>query len=308
MARAALIKDLGWRAEVAGYDLFSFLLRLAPTDAVSAVGAAVFKALGPLTGAHRTAELGLILAYPHMARADRDAILAAQWDNFGRYVFEFPLTDRFMPALGRIELVGMERLEAIAAAGRPAVLISGHFSNFEVMAAVIVAAGIRCNVTYRAANNPYVDARIIKSRRRYGVTLFAPKGGEGARELLEAMGDGRSVAMLNDQRYDAGVAGPFFGRRVMTNPAAVRLALRFAAPIQPMSVERLKGARFRCTIHPPIEIADTGARAADIEVGVAKVNAFIEARVRERPGEWWWLHRRWSAEDYRQAAAGTSRD
>ena len=84
----------------------------------------------------------------------------------------------------------------------------------------------------------------------------------------------------------------------MTNPAGVRLALRFAAPIQPMSIERLKGARFRCVIHEPIRVADTGDRTADIDVGVAAINAFIEARVRERPGEWWWLHRRWPASDY----------
>jgi KDO2-lipid IV(A) lauroyltransferase len=301
LSRAGFLKDLGWRLEVAGFDVFSAALRLLPTDLASSLGGALFRALGPLTGAHRTADRSLRLAFPGMAEAEHKAILAAQWDNFGRYVFEFPLTHRFMPSGGRVEVVGFERLTAIAASGRPAVLISGHFSNFEVMAAVIVAAGIRCNVTYRAANNPYVDARIIASRRRYGVTLFAPKGGEGARELLEALGEGRSVALLNDQRYDTGVAGPFFGRMVMTNPAAVRLALRFGAPIQPMSVERLKGARFRCTIHPPLEIADTGARAADIEAGVAAVNAFIEARVREHPGEWWWLHRRWPASDYAES-------
>lgn len=305
MARAAFIKDLGWRLEVAGYDLFSAALRLAPVDAVSAVGGALFRALGPLTSAHRTADLSLRLAFPDMASAERDLILAAQWDNFGRYIFEFPLTDQLRPERGRVEVVGGERLAAIAASGRPAVLISGHFSNFEVMAAVIVAAGIRCNVTYRAANNPYVDARIIHSRRRYGVTLFAPKGGDGARELLAAMADSRSVAMLNDQRYDAGVAGPFFGRTVMTNPAAVRLALRFDAPIQPMSIERLDGARFRCVIHEPIKVADTGDRTADIEAGVARINAFIEARVRERPGEWWWLHRRWPAEDYAEVGLET---
>jgi KDO2-lipid IV(A) lauroyltransferase len=98
-----------------------------------------------------------------------------------------------------------------------------------------------------------------------------------------------------------GVAAPFFGRPVMTNPAAARLALRFDAPIQPMSIERLKGARFRCIIHPPIVVADTGDRTADIETGVVRINAFIEDRVREHPGEWWWLHRRWSADDYAQA-------
>jgi Kdo2-lipid IVA lauroyltransferase/acyltransferase len=301
MARAAFIKDLGWRLEVAGYDLFSAVLRLAPIDAVSAVGGTLFRALGPLTGAHRTADLSLRLAFPDMAKGRRDQVLAAQWDNFGRYIFEFPLTDRLRPERGRVEVVGGERLAAIAASGVPAVFISGHFSNFEVMPAVIVAAGIRCNMTYRAANNPYVDARIIQSRRRYGVSLFAPKGGDGARELLAAMADRRSVAMMNDQRYDAGVAGPFFGRAVMTNPAAVRLALRFGAPIQPMSIERLEGARFRCVVHEPIVVADTGERTADIEAGVAQINAFIEARVRERPGEWWWLHRRWPASDYADA-------
>ncbi len=224
--RASFLKDLGWRLEVAGFDLLSALFRLMPIDAASALGAVLFKALGPLTGAHRTARLGLRLAFPDMAPAERDRLLAAQWDNFGRYVFEFPLTHRLMPAGGRVDVVGGERLAAIAASGRPAVLISGHFANFEVMAAVILDAGVSCNVTYRAANNPYVDQRIIDSRRRYGIRLFAPKGGEGARELLDALNEGRSIAMLNDQRYDMGVAAPFFGRPVMTNPAAARLALR----------------------------------------------------------------------------------
>jgi KDO2-lipid IV(A) lauroyltransferase len=238
------------------------------------------------------------LALPDLPVRERRRVLGDQWENFGRYAFEFPLTHRLTPAGGRVEIEGLERLQEVAASGRPAVLISGHFSQFEVMAAVIVAAGVRCNVTYRPANNPFVDRRIIDSRRRYGVTLFAPKGGEGGRELIAALGQGRSIAILNDQRYDTGIAAPFFGRPVMTNPAAVRLALRFKAPILPMSIERLKGARFRCTIHAPLAIIDTGRRQADIEAGVAAVNVFIEAQVRKRPGEWWWLHRRWPAAAY----------
>jgi len=301
--RAPFLKDLGWRLEAAAYDIFSVLLRLPPIDLVSAAGGALFRALGPLSGAHKTAEKGLILALPEMSRADRKRILWDQWDNFGRYVFEFPLTHRLTPASGRVEIVGLERLKAIAASDQPAVLISGHFSQFEVMAAVIVAAGIECNMTYRAANNPYIDRRIIQSRRRYGVTLFAPKGGDGARELIAALGDGRSIAMLNDQRYDMGVAAPFFGRPVMTNPAAARLAQKFGVLVHPMSIERLRGARFRCTVHPPLNLPKTTDRHADLLAGVTAINAFIEARVRERPGEWWWLHRRWSKADYAEVSA-----
>lgn len=301
MAKTPLLKDLGWRCEATAYAAVAAILRLFPVDAVSAAGGALFRALGPLTSAHRTAELGLVLAFPDMDIAGRRRILADQWDNFGRYVFEFPLTDRLTPAGGRVEIEGFERLQALAASGQPAVLISGHFAQFEAMAAVIVAAGVNCNVTYRAANNPYIDRRINKSRRLYGVRLLAAKGGRGARELIGSLRANESISMLNDQRYDMGVAAPFFGRPVMTNPAAAQLALRFGVPIQPMSIQRLKGARYRCVIHPTIAIADTGDKTGDIEAGVAAINAFLEARVRERPGEWWWLHRRWPREAYAEA-------
>src|SRR5665213_3141597 len=117
------------------------------------------------------------------------------------------------------------------------------------------------------------------------------------------MASGRSVAMLNDQKYDGGVAGLFFGHRVHTNPAAVRLALRFGCVLQPMSIQRLRGARFRCIVHSPIAVEATGNREGDLEAGVAAINAFIEARVRERPGEWWWLHRRWPREAHEGLAA-----
>jgi KDO2-lipid IV(A) lauroyltransferase len=302
-ARAPMLKELAWRLEAAGFDVFTAVIRLLPADLASALGGALFRAVGPITKAHKTAERSLRLAFPAMDEAERRRILRAQWDNFGRYIFEFPLVDRLTPSRGRVEVVGGEWLERIAGSDKPAVLISGHFSNLEMMAAVIVEAGIACDVTYRAANNPYVDARIRRSRQSYGVRMFAPKGADGARDLLEAMAAGRSVSMLNDQRYDAGVAAPFFGRTVMTNPAAARLALRFGSYVQPMSIHRLRGARFRCVVAPPIEVADTGHRSADIEAGVRAINAFIEARVRESPGEWWWLHKRWPAEEYAKLAS-----
>jgi KDO2-lipid IV(A) lauroyltransferase len=297
------LQDLAWRAEAFGFDLFSLLMRALPPDFASALGAALGRTMGPLTGAHRTARRNLTLAFPRMGPAERNAILAAQWENFGRYIFEFPIADRLTPASGRVELIGAERFAEIRASGRAAVFISGHFSNIEIMAAVILAQGVTCDVTYRAANNPYVDERIKTSRFNYGVRLFAPKGAEGARDLLEALHAGRSIAMLNDQRYDGGVAGDFFGHEVMTNPAAARLALRFGTIIQPLSIQRTRGARFRVTAHEPIEVAASSDKTGDIAAGVAAINAFIEARVRERPGEWWWMHRRWPAHAYDDCAS-----
>jgi KDO2-lipid IV(A) lauroyltransferase len=171
------------------------------------------------------------------------------------------------------------------------------------MPAAIVDCGVTCQMTYRAANNPYVDKRIRDSRARYGVKLFAPKGGDGARELLEGLKKGESVALMNDQKFNrGGVAAPFFGRLVMAAPGPSRLALRFGTVLQPMSVQRLKGARFRAVVHEPIEVPDTGDKTADIAAGVAAVTRFVEDQVRERPEEWFWVHRRWPKEAYLELA------
>jgi KDO2-lipid IV(A) lauroyltransferase len=283
--RPSPAQDLAWRIEALAFDLVGALLFLLPIDAASALGAAVLKLIGPLTGAHKTARGNLMIAFPDMSEAERERLLAAQWENLGRLAAEFQMLGRLTPDSGRIEVVGGERLEAI-------------FSNWEVMAIVIMRAGVRCQVTYRAANNPYIDRRIIANRARYGVELFAPKGETGSREVLEALRRGESVALMNDQKFNGGLAEPFFGVLAHTAPGPTRLALRSSGVIQPMSVQRMGGARFRVVVHEPIVLERSGERGRDIKDGVRRINAFIEERIRERPEEWFWVHKRWPTEAY----------
>ena len=291
-------RDLVWRIEAVGFDVFTFLFRLLPVEAASGMGGWLFRVFGPLTPTHRLARQNILLAFPDADEAWREKVLADQWENVGRATAEFPLMDRIRPSTGRVEMVNGERLAAIAAASEPVVFVSGHFSNWEVMPAAIVDSGVNCQMTYRPTNNPYVDQRIKRSRFRYGVRLFAPKGGDGAKELLEGLGKGESVALMNDQKFNRGISASFFGRPVMTAPGPSRLALRFGVPLQPMSVQRVKGARFRVVVHEPIVLESTGDRTADIAAGVERVNRFMEERIRERPEEWFWVHRRWPNEAY----------
>jgi KDO2-lipid IV(A) lauroyltransferase len=296
-------QDLLWRAEALGFDLFIGVVRLLGVDGASAFGGWLGRTVGPLSGAHKVATRNLKLAFPDKDEAWRAAMLKAQWDGLGRTFAEFPLMDKILPSTGRVEVVNQERLFQIAAEKVPVVFVSGHLSNWEVMPAAIVDSGVVCEMTYRAANNPYVDERIKASRFRYGVRLFAPKGGDGARELLEGMKQGKSVALMNDQKFNSGVEGLFFGHPVRTAPGPSRLAIRFGTVLQPMSVQRTKGARFRAVVHDPIHLPNTGDRTADIEAGVKLVNAFMEERIRERPEEWFWVHRRWPNEVYAALAA-----
>ncbi len=299
--RPSFSRALIWRLQALGFDVTSAVVRLFPVEWVSALGGWVFRWLGPLTPSARIAERNIDLAFPDLTPVARAKLLSDQWDNLGRTFFEFPMTDQLIPARGRVEVVGRERLTTIAKSGKPAILISGHFANWEVMAAAIVDAGVPARVTYRAANNPYIDRRIIDARARYGVKMFAPKGGGGSRELIETLQKGESVTFLNDQKFNQGVASPFFGRIVHTAGASTRIALRFDAVMQPMSVERLPGARFRVVIGEPIVLVKTGDRERDVEAGVRQINAFVEACVRRRPAEWFWVHKRWPRDEYAKA-------
>jgi len=295
------VSKLIWTLEAAVFDAALALARLFPVDSVSNFGGSLFSILGPLTSANRVAERNLRIAFPEARDAEINSLLRAQWIELGRSLAEFLVLDRIVADSSRVQVEGEAALKAIAEGAGPVVFISGHFSCFEVMAAAIVRAGVKCQVTYRAMNNPYVDESVRKNRFRYGVRLFAPKGLEGARELMRALQRGESVALMNDQKFNGGIAAPLFGHLAHTAPGPSTFALRFGVPIQPMSVERVgPGARFKVVVHEPMRLADTGDREADIAAGVRRINAFIEDRVRARPTEWFWVHRRWPSEEYRK--------
>lgn len=293
-------QDRLWRMEAWAYDIAEFLARLLPIDAVSDFGAWLLTTFGPLTSRHKTARTNLRIVFPNASEAEIARLLRAQWEEVGRTFAEGPILDRIIADPSRVELVGAERMAQIAA-GSPAVFISGHFSCFEIMSAVIVHSGVTCQITYRALNNPYVDERVRASRWRYGVRLFAPKGLKGARALLSALGRGESVALMNDQKFNGGVAAPLFGIMAHTAPGPASFALRFGLPIQPMSVQRIRKARYRVIVHEPFMLEDTGDTDADIEAGVRRINAFIEERVLARPSEWFWVHKRWPNEVYKRS-------
>jgi len=300
--KPSLGQDIVWRLEAFAYDVAAGLARIFPIDAVSDFGAWLFRRLGPLTSARRVAERNLRIAFPSASEAEIGRLMRLQWEELGRWIAEFPILDRIAADPSRVTLENGERLAAIAGGAGPVVFISGHFSAFEIMAAAIVRAGVPCQITYRAMNNPHVDARVRKNRFRYGVRLFAPKGLEGARELMRALSRGESVALMNDQKFNGGVPAPLFGVMAHTAPGPSTFARRFGVPLQPMSVQRVgPGARFKVIVPEPIRLADTGDREADIAAGVARVNAFIEDRVRARPHEWFWVHKRWPNEISKQA-------
>ncbi len=286
-------QDLTWRLEGIAFAGFIGFMRLLGLERASALGGWLLRSLGPKTGTHRTVMRNLRIAFPDMDAGARAQLALDQWEQTGRAFAETAVMDQLTLASGRIEIVGLERLQAIRDTGEVVVFVGGHMANIETLAVTIIGSGVPCQITYRAANNPYVDAQIVALRAAYGIKLFAPKGGDGARELLAGMARGESVALMNDQKFSEGPEVTFFGQPVNAAPGPSRLAMKFGAVLQPLSVERLPGVRFRVTAYEPIRVEQTGDRPTDIQRSVQAITSFIEERVREAPIDWFWVHKRW---------------
>jgi Kdo2-lipid IVA lauroyltransferase/acyltransferase len=300
--RASFWQRVLWRLETVAWDLIYWgpMKALGP-DRASDFGGWLMKKIGPMLSQHKTTRRNLRLAFPDWDAARIEAAALAAWESAGRTAGELPHLPSIDPyTSGRVEIIGLDVLDRIRDSGKGAVFISGHFANWEIMPAAITKRIPHAVMTYRALNNPHIDKRVADLRAAYGTSINAPKG-IGTRELMRALAKGSPVALMNDQKFNGGISLPFFGHAAMTAPGPTRLALKYKVPIVPVSTVRTGPARFRITFHEPFVPEDTGHTEADIERSVARINAFIEAQVRAEPGQWFWQHRRWPKEAWREA-------
>lgn len=261
-----------------------------PVDAASSLGGGIARLIGPRLKVSEVARRNLARAFPEKSPAEIEVIVREVWDNLGRVAGEFPHIATLIKH--RVEVVGLEQVHLLRDDGQCGLFIASHFGNWEVAGALAGREGVPLTVVYRAANNPWVEDIYRRFRADAGARQIR-KGAEGAREILAVLKAGGHLGMLVDQKMNDGIAVPFFGRDAMTAPAAARFALKFRCPMVLFKVERLKGAHFRMVLLPPMELPDTGDIHADTRTVMTALSRQIEEWVRERPGQWLWLHKRW---------------
>jgi len=288
-------KKIQYLAEIALLKAMLAFCRVLGLDRSSALGGWLGRNLGPKLGITRRARGNIRRAMPELSTEEVERIVIGMWDNLGRTAFEYAHLDKFSQPeeRSRIEVVGVEALLAYAATGKGGILISGHFANWELMPLAMRLEGLDGGGVYRAANNPYVNDWMVTMRRELIVPEQIAKGPKGARLLIQAIRDKRFVAMLIDQRLTEGIEAKLFGLPAMTTPTPAVLALRYKAALVPASIVRTKGAHFRVTVHEPVAIDDNAEPTGEILRVTQLLNDFLEARIREHPEGWFWLHNRW---------------
>ena len=258
-----------------------------PLGASTSATAAVARSLGMLTY-RRRAERNLAYAMPELSAGERAAILREMFDNLTRTAVEYCHLDRIAAEPERIAVEGAEYLAAAQASGKGAVLVTGHFGNWEVIRIASARLGWPSALIYRAFNNPLFDNY---ARRLMGVT-DAPiwhKGKRGSLGLLRHVRGGGAALILTDQRFAGAPHLPFFGKPARTALAAAEIAQNYDAALIPVRGERLgRSSRFRVVFEAPLPVVDRSA-----EEVMTAINARIEDWVRAQPSQYFWLHNRW---------------
>ena len=211
--------------------------------------------------------------------------------NYGRILAEYPFLKDFRnDKLSRyIEIDGFENLQIIKKNNKPVVFISGHFSNFELMAMQIEKSGINLAAIYRPLNNIFLNKTMEKIRINYICKNQIKKGRSGTRQILENLKKGNSIALMIDQRVTQGIKINFFGDLASTTTIPAQIIKKYKCDLVPIYIERIRKYYFKMYVSQPIEI-DPKKSQNDIS---SHLNKILEKMILKNPDQWIWTHDRW---------------
>lgn len=259
-----------------------------PWSLQRAFGAALgWLALHLARARRRAAEINLALCLPELDAGERAALLRANFRDVGIGLFEFARAwwGRIEPLRRDATIEGLEILQRLRAEKRGILLVSGHFMTLEICGRLLCdhvpLAGM-----YRRYRNPVLEWAVLRGRLRYATAMF---GNRDTRAALRHLKSGGVLWYAPDQDMlgKDTVFAPFFGIPAATITATHQFARLTGCAVVPF-FHRREGGRYSLRIGAPLDPFPTADAVADS----ARVNAAIEAMVRQAPTQYLWLHRR----------------
>lgn len=228
-------------------------------------------------------------------RSEATRIARRAYQNLGRSMMEFAAFSRWTreEILRETDIEGAEHLSHAREGGRGAVIVAGHFGNWELGGTVIPALGYPNHFVVGEQSNARVDEIMNHVRRAQGSQLI-PRS-TALRKVMTALRANEFVALLADQdARKGGVIVDFLGRPASTVRGPALFAIRARCPIIPLSVHR-EGKRFGIIFDPPLW-PDPSLGEDDAVRDLTRRHAeALAKRIREHPDEYFWPHRRWKS-------------
>ena len=285
-----LKKKIIYFIEGVGLLLIFIFLRILPLNISSFLMGKLASLIGPKLGVTKKAYNNIKNVMPEKSENEIKKIIKDMWKNLGKVVGEYPHLSKLDPEKNnKIQVYGKKNLLLIKKTKTPAIFFSGHLANWEILPNVAIKNGVPVLSIFRRPNNPFINFLIKYIRSNLPM---APKGKEGAKQLIYSLKKGISIGLVIDQKMNDGIKVPFFNKPAMTSDALAQLCLRIKSLVVPVEVERIKNTNFKITFHDPLKITKNGKSKTPVQI-MTEVNLIMEKWIRKNPGQWLWLHRRW---------------
>jgi KDO2-lipid IV(A) lauroyltransferase len=251
----------------------------------------LFETFGPIFRSKNLIKTNIQRAIPKINTSKIKIITKDMWNNYGRTLSEYMFLKGFRNDQFRsnINITGKEILQKIKLEKTPVIFVSGHFSNFELMAMEIEKSGVNLSAIYRPLNNIFLNILMERIRKKYICKNQIKKGTSGVRELLRLYKKGYSIALMIDQRVSQGIKSKFFDEEAFTTTIPAQFIKKFNCKVVPISIERHNGVNFNIKVEKPIEFS----KNSSTEKITRELNIWLEKIILKNPGEWIWSHDRW---------------
>jgi KDO2-lipid IV(A) lauroyltransferase len=255
---------------------------------VRTMGWLVQSVVAPLAGYRKRIRANLAHVMPELPESDVARLCRDVPNNAGRTLIELYSGSEFVARAQTAAMVGpgYAALEAARAAGRPVILVTGHFGNYDVSRAALIARGHNMGALYRRMSNPYFNAHYVRSITSIGTPMFE-QGRKGMSQMVRHIKAGGVLGILTDLHAYGGARLDFFRKPAVTSLITAELALKYNAALIPVyAVRKENGLDFEIVVQDEIAHSDP-------ETMTQAVNDGLEALVRENMHQWFWIHRRW---------------
>ena len=238
--------------------VFYVIFKIIGVKLSSFLSGKLFEIIGPIFRSKKIVNNNIKKAFPDYNSKELNKIKSSMWNNYGRVFAEYLYMKNFRNGnlSKNISIEGEDILLNIKDQNQKVVFISGHFSNFELMAMQIDKIGIKIGAIYRPLNNIFLNKFMEQIRKKYICNNQIKKGLGGLKELIKLNNQGFSTALMIDQRVSEGIKCKFFEKDALTTSIPAQFIKRFNCDVVPVYIERLSGIRFKMTIFEPLKFEE----------------------------------------------------
>ena len=251
----------------------------------------IFENIGPFFRSKKIIDENIKRAIPNISEENLNKIKRSMWNNYGRVFAEYIFIKDFRNGnlMKNLEIEGKDVLDEIKEKNSQVVFISGHFSNFELMAMSLEKNEIKLATIYRPLNNIFLNQIMEKIRKKHICKNQIKKGIGGLKNLVKYKRQNFSTALMIDQRVSEGILSNFFDKKALTTTIPAQLVKKYNIPVVPVFIERINDLKFKITIDKPIFFSK------DISINsiTDELNKILGKMITKKPEHWIWTHNRW---------------